>query len=606
MPSTVTAQKNGLFVKAYRGDAMTLLAMNMAEADIRPDFVGFTIGFSTPESQEIKYIFNRINFGVGDLPDPDLPEAEQPYTSTIDAPIQYFRWIHVPGTRFLDEQATFPFGKYTYYITPRFMADQGVLRPLDENLTCKIKIEVAPFIDGQIEVSFTRGFVTSQAFASRFGLDVSLRPDDLDNFNINMEAGRANGRSFTYREMYEWCGFQARVKILAILDEVIADPTIQIDVLAYDFNDPSIKEKLLEIARSNRMRMVLDDSTAKNKNGEIKGHGIPNSEESKFAANANQISPGCVRRTHFWRFAHCKVFILKKNGQAFKVLTGSTNFSINGLYINANHVVVIKDKSAANLFAEAFEESWDRPKKFRTTSLVNDFLPETVPGADKISFAFAPHTETQAKKIIGDIAGWVRSAQHSVLFAVMNMTTSTGELIDVLKNVETEVGPQIFKYGVSEGVKEVKFYKPGRKNAIILSAQSINKDLPPNFLKERNPAGMKIHHKFIVLDFDTPNARVICGSSNLALGGKKDNGDNMVIIQDRELATVFAIEAIRLVDHYHFRAKKTKTNANVPAVQPRQPPRRMVLRQTAQEWTPRFYDPNDLKFADRNLFCPMN
>lgn len=604
MPLPVEEQKNGLFVRAYRGDAMTLLAMNMAEADIRPNFVGFTIGFSFPGKAEINYLFNRINFGFEVVIDPDAPEYEKNYTPSDQAPFQAFRWIHVPGARFVDEQGHFPYGTYTYYITPRFMGQDQALEPLDSELTCKLKIEVAPFRDRQIEVSFTRGFVSSQAFASRFGLDVSFRPNNLANFNINMVAGVKNGRSFTYREMYEWCGFQARVRTLALLDEAIADPNIHIDVLAYDFNEPSIKDKLLQIAQDNRLRMVLDDSTSK-KNGVVKGHGVPDSEESKFATAANQISPGCVRRTHFSRFAHCKVFILKKSGQAFKVLTGSTNFSINGLYINANHVVIINDKSVANLYEEVFEESWDRPKQFRTTHLANDFIAETVPGVDNVSLAFAPHTPAQTEKILGDIATWVREANHSVLFAVMNMNTSTGELIDVLKNVETAAKPDIFKYGVSEGASEVQFYKPGRKNAILLSAQSILEELPPNFFKELNPQGIKIHHKFIVLDFDTPNARVICGSSNLAKGGEENSGDNMLIIQDRELATVFAIEAIRLVDHYHFRAKKKQASAQAQPQQPPQPPKPVLLKQSAQEWTPKFYNPDDLKFTDRNLFCPM-
>ena len=49
------------------------------------------------------------------------------------------------------------------------------------------------------------------------------------------------------------------------------------------------------------------------------------------------------------------------------------------------------------------------------------------------------------------------------------------------------------------------------------------------------------------------SARVYCGSSNLALGGETQNGDNLLCIKDTDVATVFAIEAFRLTDHYNYR-----------------------------------------------------
>ena len=45
---------------------------------------------------------------------------------------------------------------------------------------------------------------------------------------------------------------------------------------------------------------------------------------------------------------------------------------------------------------------------------------------------------------------------------------------------------------------------------------------------------------------------VYCGSSNLASGGEAENGDNLLSIHDADVATVFAIEALGLVDHYNF------------------------------------------------------
>jgi hypothetical protein len=50
----------------------------------------------------------------------------------------------------------------------------------------------------------------------------------------------------------------------------------------------------------------------------------------------------------------------------------------------------------------------------------------------------------------------------------------------------------------------------------------------------------------VITDFNRSTARVWCGSSNLALGGEEDNGDNLICIRDQDVATAFAIEAMRL------------------------------------------------------------
>lgn len=48
-------------------------------------------------------------------------------------------------------------------------------------------------------------------------------------------------------------------------------------------------------------------------------------------------------RGHFSRFSHSKVFILKLDDKPIKVLTGSTNFSTDGLYINSNQVLIFNN-----------------------------------------------------------------------------------------------------------------------------------------------------------------------------------------------------------------------------------------------------------------------
>jgi hypothetical protein len=81
-----------------------------------------------------------------------------------------------------------------------------------------------------------------------------------------------------------------------------------------------------------------------------------------------------------------------------------------------------------------------------------------------------------------------------------------------------------------------------------------------------------------------------CGSSNLAFGPEQRNGDNLIEIRDGATVTVFAIEAIRLVDHFSFRNRVT----NTPEID-------LEASGAAKPWFASYYDPNDLHFVERTL-----
>jgi hypothetical protein len=119
--------------------------------------------------------------------------------------------------------------------------------------------------------------------------------------------------------------------------------------------------------------------------------------------------------------------------------------------------------------------------------------------------------------------------------------------------------------------------------------------------------GHQTHHKFVVCGFNGPDPVVYCGSSNLALGGEQNNGDNLLEIHDPGVATAFAIEALGLVDHFQFLdryAGKTKQK------QPKPPASKQGAAasadwflSTTDKWTDAYFDPNDLHSVDRRLFA---
>ncbi len=578
--------KNGLTVRAYRGDAMTLLAFNLDPAKNTPDFVGFSIEFIPPGGVKKYAQNNMLNF--------DGVDEARPST---EAPFQKFRWLHVPGSRYQALNET-KYGIYRYFVTPRYWDTiNNKLLAADNALTVELDIKVDAFDEENIYVSFTRGFSTSQAYVSRFGNDSTIEPPGTALIpDINQVSGTdPRGYKYTFKDQYEWMGFKARERILNLLQEVKDDNKLSIEVFAYDLDEPAVMEALLELAADGRIKMILDNSTG-SKDGVETGHGTPGSTETKFYNRFNKVKTGNadIVRGKFSRLQHNKVMIVKKNNVPVKVLTGATNFTVTGICVNANHVIIFDSPKVAKKYHEVFEASWgpDKMKTFRSTTMAQKKFRFSPPDLPLTLISYAPHEEKFAQELLDEITEKIENAKSSVLFSVMQLTsTTTGSVVPALREIHKDTSK--FTYGVTDSVKGVSLYKPNRKTGLLINAKSLKGVLPAPFDKEVKIKAHAIHHKFVVIDFNKPGARVYCGSSNLALGGEKSNGDNLIEIRDPEIVTVFAIEALRLVDHYHFRANQ------IGAVENNKP---ITLKKT-NSWTKPYFNKNDIKFLDRNLFC---
>jgi hypothetical protein len=261
---------NGVSVRAYKGDAMTLLSFDLA-TNLRANLAGFTIKYTYKagnESQE-SYIFNRLKFpDVFFQNNPHIPDKDR--NSTLYSPIQKFNWVHVPNTNINTEVPVF--GDYTYEITPRYI-ENGILRPLDNQLTVEVKINVSPFDMKKTKIGFTRGFVSSVAYAKRFNVNNNhvRPPEGVDEllFDITQKADTARrwnderrkfeNVDYTFEEQHKWLGWQARQRTLDFLDEAINDTTLSIKAFVYDLNEPEICKRLLTLAGQDRLKMILDD-----------------------------------------------------------------------------------------------------------------------------------------------------------------------------------------------------------------------------------------------------------------------------------------------------------------------------------------------------------
>lgn len=607
--SSVTNSSARLTLTAHEGDCKTLLAFNLTRPEDASHLAGFTI-LCKPDGQAPYYLHNTLQF---EHPAAHAQDPKEPPQSTVNAPIHKFRWLHVPGSV---HQGTQPFfGKYTYTVTPRYFDEHQSLKPLDPALGVAVTARVGPFQKGSLKLGFTRGYTQSQAFTHHFGAKALIRPKGRELLYDTAQVSGTNGagQAYTFADEYAWLGWTARARIFEFLNEVLADSTQYLDVFAYDLNEPDVCKILLALARQGRVRVILDNAALHHSATEP----TPEDEfEAQFTAAAT--APAAILRGHFKRYAHDKVFVSFNKERALKVLTGSTNFSVTGLYVNSNHVLVFEDSAVAAQYGELFEAVWagraaggaylKTPFASMTYRVPEGALPRT-------EISFAPHAAAFAAQNLDAIAARIAQegsrppGQGSVLFAVMEVDNGTSPVYTALKNLHAN--DKVFSFGISDSDDGVSLYSPGRRNGVLVTGKPGKSTLPPPFDQVRTiNMGHQVHHKFVVCGFNSPDAVTYCGSSNLALGGEQANGDNLLAIHDADVATVFAIEALGLVDHFQFlnrMAAAPRAAAQPPDATPASKQKAAVsagwFLSTTDGWSRPYFDPADLHYVDRLLFA---
>ena len=600
---------------AHRGDAKTLLAFDL-DPPARSGLAGFSIRV-TPPGKPPYYLFNQLRFAH---PDDHASLPGEKAWSSANAPFQKFRWVHVPGQ---SHQGLDPvWGDYLYEATPRYFDAGGHMLALDPALTAAVTIEMAPFKDGSLSLGFTRGFTQSQAFTRHFGKDARIRPqgDEL-LYDTNAICGTNDkGEKFTYEQQYRWSGFTARKLIFGLLDEAIADPQLSVDLFAYDLNEPDFMRRLLKLGENGRVRIILD-------NADLHHDPTDLTKEDRFAEEFENVAGApALKRGKFGRYSHDKVIILKRNGDAVKVLTGSTNFAVTGFYVNSNHVLLFDDAGVAGLYADMFQKSWDLnvgAGAFRKTDFSKEDFHFDGAGLPKMTISFSPHDETKARGVLKRITDTVAAQQSqpgglgNVMFAVMELgSTTENPVYDSLNAIHAD--PSVFSFGISDHPDGIAFYNVGSAEGVLVTGKPKDPILPPPFDQVRGVGGgHQVHHKFVVCDVNGTGV-VFCGSSNLALGGEKVNGDNLLMIEDQDVAMVFGIEALALIDHFNFLGKVAKPQAGAAApaaapaapVPPPPPPADLAAAAESKgwhlatgDWAAKYFDSNDLHSKDREIFA---
>ena len=248
--------KSGFTMKLWRGERMSLIGFDVNVAE--PDLVGFAIECRGPGQSEFHPLLNRIAFSY-DEPITTAVTGARLYSS-LKAPFQKFRWVHFPPNP--------KNGTYTYRGTKMHMPQDDVLV---KGTSITLGISLAPVTyDNFLDVGFTRGFASSQAFRDKFDDDADVDKTGKTIIPTTADAGIKFKKAKKPPKIYEWMGFEAYDLLFEFLDSAVKDKKVSLDVFTYDFNEPDILKRLK--AMKKRLRIIIDDSK-KTKNGKVTGHG---------------------------------------------------------------------------------------------------------------------------------------------------------------------------------------------------------------------------------------------------------------------------------------------------------------------------------------------
>lgn len=545
-----------------RGDGAVLLAFDVNE-ELAPRLAGFAIECTPPQGDPYTLV-NRLSFEQ-EITAETTPE-EREWTPTDEAPIQKFHWIDFPHD--------VPPGSFKYKATAMLFV-AGTETDLEPGPSAEAEIDIREEGYPKFEVGFTRGYVSSQAYATKFNNAPLVPAPQTGDFDTTQ-----------FAEPYKWLGSHARKLVFTLLEETAADPGLSLDVFAYDFDEPDVARALAGLG--SRLRLFLDDHDI----SETKGAALRKAEA--LAVVAKDVDPENIRRYSFQRYAHDKIFIQRRGETAVKVLSGSANFSIRGLYVQSNNVFVFEDEETAGYYAKAFDQAWEDPKGFDSSEVAAGWFPpvdEQRQGLPRFQVSFAPHADPSVS--LQPVADAILAAKSSVLFSIMDVDTGGGPVLKAINGLGDR--PQLYAFGTTQTVGgDLKVKAADAADPVFIPFGYLKSKVPPPFKAEYSGgSGQVIHHKFVVVDFNGDAPAVFAGSSNLAEGGERENGDNLLAFRDPQVASLYAVEAIKLIDHYRFRAAMQGASKAEP----------LTLKPSGANWAADYFAPGHPKCRERQLFA---
>jgi phosphatidylserine/phosphatidylglycerophosphate/cardiolipin synthase-like enzyme len=198
--------------------------------------------------------------------------------------------------------------------------------------------------------------------------------------------------------------------------------------------------------------------------------------------------------------------------------TGSTNITVSGIFQQNNNAIVIHSPEVAAIYEREFQEMWDGqfgPKSPSTADQQSVTLNGT-----PIQIYFSPED-----KVMDRIIPIVSSAQSNIRFMAFSFTD-----YPLAKAIIDRAAAGVDAAGVYEKVGSET--EGSEMKTFFCARVPVRQDGNPRFL----------HDKIIILD----NHIVISGSFNFSSNATENNDENVIIIDNPDIASLYMQEFARL------------------------------------------------------------
>jgi phosphatidylserine/phosphatidylglycerophosphate/cardiolipin synthase-like enzyme len=196
------------------------------------------------------------------------------------------------------------------------------------------------------------------------------------------------------------------------------------------------------------------------------------------------------------------------------VWTGSTNATVNGVYKQNNNVLVIHSPEIAYIFEREFMEMWNGQFGPRAPSTVSSQW--AIIDGTPIQVLFSPED-----KAMSSLIAVVRDAKSSIRFLAFSFTEAQlAQMMIERMNAGVDVRGVFETFG-SNGISS-------QLRTLWCAGMSVRQDGNASFL----------HHKVIIVD----DSIVITGSLNFSANADTVNEENVVIVDNSEIAALYLQE----------------------------------------------------------------
>ncbi|MEK1836815.1 phospholipase D-like domain-containing protein [Pseudomonas sp. NPDC089918] len=533
-------------VKAYAGTNGVLLAIDLAEHR-RKGLLGFAIEKQQGNKPWL-FLFNSLTF-----PGKAHTFPQFHATPSDTAPLQKFRWADYA----VNPGVTIHYRVHLAYGT----ADAPQLGEfLEVTLTTDNGLPA-----GQ-NVIFNRAVAASQAFQRKFAdLDAQLSANKKLPIEEWPDAPR------------QWLENGLLARLLGFIERA-EDGRWALDIAIYEY----------------QLQVIVDAVNAAFERGvkvRVLYHAQPDEDTTALNEASLEKIPAANKRgrvTH--NIFHNKFMVLSRldaagQHQPEAVLCGSTNFTANGVYRQANVVHVLDDARIGASYLQTFEQVWAAPADVGAT---REWLTENNPMQPEQAL-FAGFSPRSGQGDLREFVEIINAAKKDLLF--VTAFALPDEVLNALLGLPHD---DILRYGLQNTVSSITGFHADR-TAQFAATALLNTGLE-GWLKE-NMKGQKgrllVHTKAIVVDFTSDAPTIISGSHNLSEAASNGNDENFLIIRgNTDLADRYGLELLRFYEHYRFRyfAKKLQ----LKQVRPLAPD---------DSWTDDYYREGDLRMLSRLRFA---